>query len=74
LENYVIVPRVYGSRMKLSTIAVLLSFMAAGLLAGIPGVLLVLPIVASYPIVERIWFRGRVREEAIRDHSARLAG
>jgi hypothetical protein len=43
--------------------------LVAGSVAGIVGVILVLPVVASYPILERIWLqpyleRGTARKEA----------
>jgi predicted PurR-regulated permease PerM len=57
LENYLIVPYVYGKRLRLSTLTVLLSLLAGGILAGIPGALAILPLVASYPAVERIWLK-----------------
>src|SRR5205085_4519515 len=34
-ENYFIVPKVYGNRLRLSTLVVLVSCLAAGLLAGV---------------------------------------
>ncbi|MBC7387321.1 MAG: AI-2E family transporter [Cryobacterium sp.] len=70
LENYVLVPKIYGNRMRLSTLVVLMSFMIAGTLAGVPGAILVLPLVASYPIIEKIWLRNYVGEETIRQHAA----
>ena len=72
LENYFIVPKVYGNRLKLSTLTVLVSCLAAGLVAGVVGVILVLPIVASYPIVERIWLQPYLERGAVQKH-ARLA-
>lgn len=70
LESYILVPKVYGNRLRLSDLVVLLSLLAAGSLAGVLGALSVLPIVASYPIIERIWLveflgRGVVRKHAL---------
>ena len=56
-ETYFIVPWVYGNRLRLSTLTVLVSCLAAGIVAGVVGVIVILPIVASYPIFERIWLR-----------------
>jgi predicted PurR-regulated permease PerM len=70
LENYVIIPRVYGKRLRLSGLAVLAALIIGGSLFGIPGVLLVLPVVAAYPIVERVWLQDSLSDEVLKDHSA----
>jgi predicted PurR-regulated permease PerM len=70
VENYFIVPKVYGNRLRLSTLSVLLSLLAAGLIAGIPGAIAVLPIVASYPIIERIWLRPFLSAATVDKHVA----
>lgn len=70
VENYLIVPRVYGKELRLSTLAVIIALGVAGVLSGILGALLVLPLVAAYPIVERIWLRARVGPDVVDDHDA----
>jgi len=70
LESYLIVPRVYGRSLRLSTLAVLLALFVGGSLQGIVGAVIVLPLVAAYPIVERIWLRSYLAPEVIADHSA----
>ena len=70
LENYLIVPKVYGNRLRLSTLAVLIALAIGGELAGIVGAILVLPLVAAYPIIERLWLAKHVGEEAVVDHQA----
>ena len=70
LETYVIVPRIYGRRLQLSTLAVLLALVVGGTLQGILGAILVLPLVAAYPIVERLWLHEYLSDEVIRDHAA----
>lgn len=57
LENYFIGPRVYGDRLELSNIAVLLAFAAGAQLAGVIGALLALPVAAIFPTIDRIWLR-----------------
>src|SRR5205814_1541749 len=37
LENYFIIPKVYGKKLKLSTLAVLVSMLAGGIVAGVIG-------------------------------------
>lgn len=56
-ESYVLTPYIYGTRMKLSPLVVLVSLIFAGTLAGVPGMIAVLPIVAAYETVERLWIR-----------------
>lgn len=70
LEAYFIVPRVYGSTLRLSTLAVLLALVVGGVLQGILGAILVLPIVAAYPTIERIWLKRYLGREVIADHTA----
>lgn len=67
-ENYVIVPRVYGNRLELSTLAVLLAIMAGGLLAGVPGALAILPFVAAYPAIERLFLAEKLAPDTVRKH------
>jgi predicted PurR-regulated permease PerM len=70
IESYFIVPRVYGQRLRLSTLAVLLALMAGTTLQGLLGAVLVLPLVAAYPIIERIWLAGYLGAEVLKDHTA----
>jgi predicted PurR-regulated permease PerM len=68
IENYFIVPKVYGDRLRLSTLTVLISCLAAGMLAGIIGVIIVLPVVASYPVLERYWLRPHLESDTVEKH------
>jgi predicted PurR-regulated permease PerM len=68
-ENYFIVPIVYGNKLRLSTLAVLLALLSGAMIGGIPGAILSLPIAASYPIIERIWLRRYVGSDVIEKHS-----
>jgi predicted PurR-regulated permease PerM len=70
VENYFVVPAIYGKTLRVSGFIVLVTLIAAYLLAGVEGAIVVLPIVASYPIVERIWLRKYVGTAAIHDHAA----
>jgi predicted PurR-regulated permease PerM len=70
VESYVIVPRIYGQGLRLSTLAVLLALLAGSTLQGLVGAVLVLPLVAAYPIIERIWLANYLGPEVIKDHSA----
>src|SRR4030095_8050653 len=55
VENYFIVPKVYGDRLRPPTLTFLISCLAAGIVAGVIGIIIILPVVASYPVVERLW-------------------
>jgi predicted PurR-regulated permease PerM len=70
IENYVVIPRVYGKQMRLSTIGVLLSVTIGGSLLGVAGAVLALPFVAAYPIIERLWLASYLAPETIEDHAA----
>jgi predicted PurR-regulated permease PerM len=72
-ENYIIVPRVYGNRLELSTLAVLLAIMAGGLLAGVPGAIAILPFVAAYPAVERLFLAEKFAPDTVRKHEQMAA-
>lgn len=70
IENYVVIPRVYGKQMRLSTIGVLLSVTVGASLLGVAGAVVALPIVAAYPIIERLWLGRYLARETIEDHAA----
>ena len=67
-ENYFIGPKVYGGRLRLSNLAVLLAFAAGAELFGIIGALLALPVAAMYPCVEDIWLRDYLGRDAVETH------
>jgi predicted PurR-regulated permease PerM len=62
LESNFIVPKVYGKSLRLSTLSVLLGLLVGTLLAGLPGALAALPLVASYSVIERIWLKHYLGE------------
>jgi len=68
IESYLIIPRVYGKQMRLSTLTVLLAVTAGGTLQGPAGAVLILPFVAAYPIVERIWLRDKLPDDTVEKH------
>ncbi len=55
VENYLIVPRIYGKSLRVSSIGILLAVVVGGQLLGIVGILLALPLAAAIPVIERIW-------------------
>jgi predicted PurR-regulated permease PerM len=70
LENYLIAPLVYGDRLRLSNVAVVLAFAVGASLAGVVGALIALPIAAAYPAIERIWLREQLGDQVVREHAA----
>lgn len=70
IENYFLLPKVYGDRLRLSALTILVSALAAVELLGFVGAILVLPIVASYPIIERIWLQPYLGRETVEKHDA----
>jgi predicted PurR-regulated permease PerM len=68
VESYFIIPRVYGNQMRLSTLTVLLAVAVGGMLQGALGAILILPLVAAYPIVERIWLRDKLPDDTVARH------
>lgn len=70
VEAYLISPWAYGSRMKLSNVAVILAFAVGAEVGGVIGALIALPIAAIYPAIERIWLRQQVGEDTVRTHQA----
>ncbi len=69
-ETYFLLPRIYGHKLKISTLSVLLALLAGGKLQGIIGIVIALPLVATYPIIERHWLRGYLQARVLTDHKA----
>jgi predicted PurR-regulated permease PerM len=70
LENYVIVPKIYGNRMRLSGLVVLLSLIFAVEIGGVLLGILILPVIAAYPIVEKIWLAKALGARTIAQHAS----
>jgi predicted PurR-regulated permease PerM len=56
-EAYFIGPRTFGLTLRLPTLAVVLGLVVGYALMGILGAMLVLPLIAAYPIVEKEWLK-----------------
>jgi predicted PurR-regulated permease PerM len=74
LENYLIGPRVYGTRLRLSNVAVLLAFAVGAELGGVAGALIALPLAAIYPAFERLWLRESLGDDVVAEHDRLRAG
>ncbi len=72
-ENFFIVPRVYGRKLKLSKLAVPLAVAAGALLGGVVGAIAVLPLVAAYPVVEKLWLASKLEPDTVREHEGGFA-
>ena len=68
IEAYVLIPRIWGREMRVSTLTVLLAIAIGGTLLGAIGAALALPIAAAYPIVERIWLREHLPPDTVELH------
>jgi len=73
IESYYIVPKVYGKNLRVSTLTVLLGLLSGALLAGIPGAIAALPVIASYAAVERIWLKPFLRNGVAEKHEFQKA-
>jgi predicted PurR-regulated permease PerM len=70
LENYWIAPWVYGDKLRLSNVAVVLAFAVGAEVAGIVGALIALPLAAAYPTIEGIWLREELGDATVKEHRA----
>ena len=74
LENYLIVPRIYGKSLQVSPIGILLGIVIGSQLLGIIGILLALPLVAAVSVVERIWTEDVKAEDRLAPPAVTSAG
>jgi predicted PurR-regulated permease PerM len=72
-ENFYVMPKVYGKKLKLSKLAVPLAVAAGGLVTGVVGAIVALPLVAAYPVVERLWLASRLAPDTVKAHQERTA-
>jgi predicted PurR-regulated permease PerM len=69
VENYYVGPRVYGDRLRLSNLAVIIALAVGAEIGGVIGAVLALPFAALYPVIENVWlgeYLGRATTEAHR--------
>jgi predicted PurR-regulated permease PerM len=70
IENYLIGPKIYGGRLRLSNVAVLIAFAIGAELGGVVGALLAMPIAATYPTIEKLWLRDQLGDDVVAEHEA----
>jgi predicted PurR-regulated permease PerM len=68
VENYYVGPKVYGDRLRMSNLAVIVAFAVGAEIGGVVGALLALPIAALYPVVERVWLKDYLNRDAVETH------
>lgn len=66
-ENYVMVPRVFGNTLQVSSLSILVGVLVGGQLLGVIGIILSLPITAAIPVMERVWTETLPDEVAAAD-------
>lgn len=69
VENYYVGPRVYGDRLRLSNLAVIIALAVGAEIGGVIGAVLALPFAALYPVIESVWlgeYLGRATTDAHR--------
>jgi predicted PurR-regulated permease PerM len=67
-ENYYIGPKIYGGRLRLSNLAVIMAFAVGAEIGGVVGALLALPLAALYPVIERVWLDDYLSGGAVETH------
>jgi predicted PurR-regulated permease PerM len=67
-ENYYVGPKVYGDRLRMSNLAVIVAFAVGAEIGGVVGALLALPVAALYPVVERVWLKDYLNRDAVETH------
>jgi len=68
IENYYLGPKVYGGKLRLSHLAVILAFAVGAEVGGIIGAILALPVAAMYPVIEGIWLKDYLGRDAVETH------
>lgn len=68
IENYLVLPMVYGRRLRVAGFAVFFGILIGGLIGGVRGAIAVIPVLAAYPVIEKIWLKNIVRKETIAAH------
>lgn len=71
-ENAYIVPKVYGKKLRISKLAVPLAAAAGGILGGVVGAIAALPLVAAYPVIEKLWLASKLEPDALKAREATL--
>jgi predicted PurR-regulated permease PerM len=68
IEAYILIPKIWGKAMRVSTLTVLLGITIGATLQGAIGAVLALPVAAAYPIIESIWLREHLPSDTVERH------
>jgi predicted PurR-regulated permease PerM len=68
IEAYFFAPKIYEKQLHLSTLTILVGFMAGMAVAGVVGAIAVLPLIASYSVVEKIWLKPYLEPDTVEKH------
>jgi predicted PurR-regulated permease PerM len=63
IESYILVPRIFGKAMKMSSAVILIAILIGASLMGVLGALLAIPVAAAVPVIWRYVHEWRVNEE-----------
>lgn len=67
-EGYILLPIIYSQHLRLSGFIVMLAIVVGMSLMGIIGAIALLPLAASYPVIEKIWLARYLRKTVIPAH------
>jgi len=62
-ENYILIPRVFGNTLQITSLSILVGVLVGGQLLGVIGIIISLPLTAAIPAIERIWREDVPAEE-----------
>ena len=68
VEAYFLAPKVYENQLHLSTLTILVGFMAGMAVGGVVGAIAILPLIASYSVVEKIWLKPYLERDTVEKH------
>jgi predicted PurR-regulated permease PerM len=68
VEAYLFAPRIYENQLHLSTLTILVGFMAGMAVGGVVGAIAVLPLIASYSVIEKIWLKTYLERDTVEKH------
>lgn len=70
VENHILIPRIFGKTMQLSSSVIIIALLIGATLMGILGALLALPAAAAIPVIFRYYQEWQKREEERQEEQA----
>ena len=68
VEAYFLAPKIYENQLHLSTLTILVGFMAGMAVGGVVGAIAILPLIASYSVIEKIWLKPYLERDTVEKH------